>query len=179
MRIAKIKHFVKSLVEIGVENKCFDNLLADLKEVDKKISENSDLKRYLNDVQVTLAKKKQALQVVFQDFIGKLTYNFVYLLLQNNKINWLPEIIVEAGKMHLKHQDLVEVICESVIPLPNESQKELEKIFEKKVGQKIVFKNILNEKLLGGLRIKIGDSVIDSSLKGKIERLNETIEKLQ
>jgi len=177
MKIVKLKHFVKSLVEIGAEQSCFDNLLADLKEVEAKINENFDLVKFLNDAQIPFAKKKKAVQIVFGDFIGKTTYNFLFLLIKNNQLNWLNEILREASNLHLKNNEIIEVVCESVVPLDNEMEKDLRKIFENKLASKIVFKNILNDKLLGGLRIRINDTVIDSSLRGKIERLREKIDK--
>ncbi len=179
MRVAKIKHFVKSLVEVGLENDCFDNLLVDLKEVEEKISTNIELQRYLNDSQVGLRNKQKALTAVFEDFISKHSYNFIFLLLKNNRLNWLSQIIEDSAKFNLHKRELTEIICESVVPLPAKKQLELQELFMEKLKGKVVFRNVLNEKILGGLRIRIGDSVVDSSLAGKIMRLKEKIEKLK
>mgnify|MGYP002641330102 CR=1 FL=1 len=176
MKIAGIKHYSKALVEIAHENNCWDEILADLESVDDKINENLDFKKYLDDRQISFEKKKEALKTVFQDFISNRTYNFIYLLLKNNKLMSLSSIVEFAKKHDLKERDLMEVIVESVVALSPKQEKKIVEILSEKMGAKLILKNIINKDLIAGIRIFFGDTEIDSSLQGKILRLKQETE---
>ncbi|NQT49297.1 ATP synthase F1 subunit delta [Candidatus Kuenenbacteria bacterium] len=176
MKIAKIKHYAKSLIEIGQGHNCFEEIVDQLKNVEEKLAENPDFKKYLLNKRVGFIKKREALEHVFQDFLSKRTYNFLYLLIKNNKLVNLSDILNETNKVNLKNNKIKEVLVESVIPLPSEIEKTIKKIIEKKINSEIILRNIINQALLGGMKITIGDTVIDGSLFGKISRLQRKME---
>lgn len=171
-----IKHYAKALVELGIENQCYEALVADLIDVDDKINENLDFKKYLTDKHVTFVKKQKALKNTFQDFIGDKTYNFLCLLIKDEKLLELSSILKEADKTHLKSQDLFEVLVESVIPLSASQEKKITEKLLQSVQQKLIIKNIINPEIIGGLKIFLGDTEIDGSIRGKILRLKKKIE---
>jgi F-type H+-transporting ATPase subunit delta len=179
MKIARTKHFARSLVEIGNESNCFSELIADLESVEEKLDSNLEFKMYLNDKQVTFKQKKQALEHIFKDFVSKRTYNFIYILIKANKLNYLAVILVQANKLNLETSNVIEVLVESVIPLAPKQEKEIQKIIEDKIKQEIVVRSRVNEEILAGLRIRIGDTLIEGSLYGKIVRLKDKIEKFE
>ena len=179
MKIARTKHYARSLVEIGQECGCFDELIADLIDVDEKINLHLDLKTFLLDKQVTLKKKSAALADIFKDFISQRTYNFILMLIRAGKLNYLSEIILQAKKLNLNNRQLAEVIVESVIPLSPEQEEKIAALVKEKLKGDVVLKNVVNEKILGGLRLKIKDTVIEGSLFGKIARLKKKIEEIE
>ena len=179
MKIAKIKHYAKSLIELGLEHNCYDEIIEELKSVEEKLAENLDFKKYLMNKQVTFAEKKKSLVHIFQDFLSKRTYNFLYLLIKNNKLIYLSQILQQTKKVNLKNNQVEEIVVESVVPLTTEMEKAINQIVEKKIGSSVVLRNVINESLLGGLKIIIGDRVIDGSVYGKINRLEKKIENFE
>jgi len=171
-----IKHYAKALVELGLENSCYEALFTDLTDVDQKINENLEFKKYLTDKHVSFRKKQEALKNTFQDFISDKTYNFLFILLKDGKLLELSSVLKEAAKTHLKSQDLFEVVVESVIPLSAEQEKRIQKKLSESISQKLIIKNIINPEIIGGLKIFLGDTEIDGSLRGKILRLKKKIE---
>lgn len=171
-----IKHYAIALVEMGIENQCYEALVADLVDVDAKINENLEFKKYLTDKHVAFAKKRESLKHSFQDFISDKTYNFLYLLIKDGKLLALSSILAVATKTHLKSQDLFEIIVESVIPLTAAQEKKIQEKLSQTIKQKLITKNIINPEIIGGLKIFLGDTEIDGSIRGKILRLKKKIE---
>src|SRR3989339_1971334 len=171
-----IKHYATALVELGIENQCYEALVADLVDVDSKINENLEFKKYLTDKHVTFTKKQEALKNTFQDFISDKTYNFLYLLIKDGKLLDLSSILKIAAKTHLESQDLFEVMVESVIPLTVAQEKKIQEKWSQRIKQKLITKNIINPEIIGGLKIFLGDTEIDGSIRGKILRLKKKIE---
>ncbi|PIR94427.1 ATP synthase F1 subunit delta [Candidatus Falkowbacteria bacterium CG10_big_fil_rev_8_21_14_0_10_39_11] len=179
MKRFNIKHYAKALSRIGRDQGIFDELMSDAEHVAEKIDENVDLKKYLTDPHVPLGDKKKALQMVFQDFVSVRTINFVLLLIKSKRLGYLNQIIIAAKSDFLVDDEILEVTVESVIPITPDQTTQLESILVDKLGSKILIKNFINENIVGGLRLSVGDTVIDSSIAGKIERLKTIINGLE
>jgi F-type H+-transporting ATPase subunit delta len=179
MKLVNTKKLAEALVRVGREQSVFDSLVQDLESTSEKINENLELKRYLTDQHVLLRDKRTALATVFQDFISARTYNFLMLLIKSKKLEYLDEILSVSRKLYLQVDDVQEVVIESVVVLSPEVEKNLNDILMKKLNRPLVLRNMINPDLIGGLRIFIGDRVIDSSLRGKLDRLQETINKIE
>jgi F-type H+-transporting ATPase subunit delta len=179
MKSAGIKHYAKAIGVVGRQQGFFDQLIADLKDVSAKVNENLDFKKYLNDNHIKIEDKQKALEAIFQDFISDRTKNIVLLLIKNKKLNYLDQIIELAQKGHLSDDDINEAIIESMIPLTEDQEKELQRILETKIGKRVLLKNLINPNMIGGLIVKIGDRVIDGSLVGKIDNLKKKINSIE
>ena len=179
MKSAKIKQLASALMETGREHECFDQLLSDLNDVSEKIKASPDAARFLTDKQVEFAKKQQALKHIFQDFISDKTYNFLFLLIKSQKLNALDEIITLAGKLHKEISGITEVIIESARPIKPEHEKQIIQIINEKLKREILVKQVIKEELLAGICLRVGDTVIDASLYGKMMRLKQRIENIE
>lgn len=176
MKFANSKHYAKALVDLARESNSWDQLISDLELVNEKINESLEFKKYLSDRQIGLDKKKEALDVVFKKKLNKQAYNFVYLILSDNKLVKFASILEIAKKLNLEATDSVEVVVESAVPLSKKQEKKLLEVLSVKIKIKLVFKNVINKELIAGLRVFLGDTEIDSSLQGKILRLKNKIE---
>jgi len=176
--IRTIKHYSKALLELGKALGILDELLADLKNVNEKINTNLDLKKYLLDPQIKFEKKKQALRIVFQNFINEKTYNFLFILIKDKRLNYLNKIIEDTIKKRKEKENLLEAIIESVVPLESMQENMIKQMLAEKTNKQILIKNLINADLIAGLRIKLEDVVIDNSVQGKIERLRNKISEL-
>ena len=68
------------------------------------------------------------------------------------------------------------VLVESAVKLDAKEMTALEMLLKKKVSGKFVIQNIVNEEILGGLRVTIGSKRIDASLKGKLDQVKKQLE---
>ena len=179
MKSAKIRQLARALMEAGREYDCFSQLADDLKSVIDKINASPDVSRYLSDKQVGFEKKQTALKHIFQDFISAKTYNFLFLLIKARKFNSLEEIVDLAEKINKEVSGVTEVIIESARPINPEHEKQIVEIIKDKLKQDILVKQVTDEKLLAGICLRIGDTVIDASLYGKMMRLKQRIETIE
>ena len=178
MATRNLKHYSKALVDLGNQYGIFDELLADLADVSEKIDANPDLRKYLLDPQIKLDKKKKALQAIFQDFISEKTYNFLFILIKDKKIGYLDQIVEKTKKRKKEEEKILEAVIESVVPLDIAQEKDVKQALADKSDKQILIKNLINPDLIAGLRITLGDIVIDSSVQGKIGRLKNIIAQL-
>jgi F-type H+-transporting ATPase subunit delta len=179
MKKVKIKNYSKALVRLDVKQGVVEQLIADLESVAEKLNTTLELKRFLSDKHFSLTEKKQALKAVFQDFISEKTYNFVLLLIKDKKLRYFNQLIEQIKKENLVKHEVFEVVVESVVPLTAKQEKQLQNVFFEKLQQQVIVKNLIDESLIGGLKVTIKDQVIDASLFGKINHLREKINKFE
>jgi F-type H+-transporting ATPase subunit delta len=178
MKKLTLKHLARAAHEFGQTAGIWEQFIVDLKSAALKIAENEEARKYLLDGRVTLADKKKALRLIFEDFISARTYNFIYLLIKSEKLEYFDEIIRLAEKQSYQAAELTEITVESVVPLTAEQNEAIEKIIGRQLQAKVFLRHYLKPELIGGLRLTIGDRVIDSSIAGKIIRLREVINHL-
>ena len=109
---------------------------------------------------------------------GVVVANFFQVLVKNNQTGKLNKIMDQFTKIWNKEKGIVEAKIVSSKKLDNEAMKLLDGYIKKLSGAKEV--NVtgeIDEKILGGVVVRFGDQIIDSSLKTKIEDLKEQMVK--
>ena len=103
--------------------------------------------------------------------LKKLTAKFLGTLVANRRLNYLQKISTSFFKLVADHKGEVTAEITSAQKLTKTQADALKKKLKKSLGQDISFDVTVDETLLGGLRVKVGSRVIDSSLKTKLENL--------
>lgn len=85
-------------------------------------------------------------------------------------------MIDQFKKLAYEEQGMAVAYVYSVKPLSDEYKEVISKEFAKKVGKNtLLIENIIDEDLIGGLKIRIGDRIYDGSIKGQLDRLQRQI----
>ena len=94
--------------------------------------------------------------------------NFVRVLVDNDRLQVLPEIATLFDELKNAHEGVREATVESAFPLDAAATAGIVADLEKKLGCKIQATVTVVPELIGGVRIAIGDEVIDASVRGKL-----------
>ena len=104
--------------------------------------------------------------------------NFVEILIRNRRLELLPEIRDQFEALKLEREGVVDADIESAFPL-EEAQVaalvvELERKFKRKVSPRVR----VDRELIGGVRVTVGDEVIDGSVRSKLAAMATAIAKV-
>ena len=99
----------------------------------------------------------------------------VSLLASNARLKILPVIAELFDKLRLEQEKTVDVLLTSAVKLDDEYTQKLKTLLATKLDRKTNVHCELDESLLGGLLIRTGDTVIDGSVKGELNRLKEAL----
>lgn len=91
---------------------------------------------------------------------------FVKLLAERNELHRISEIMFEFDKIWKEKFGITSLTIETAHPLSSETKKSLSKITK---GAEL--KEIINEKLIGGAKIRIDDKIIDGSISSQLQQL--------
>ena len=103
------------------------------------------------------------------------TVNLLKLLIQNQKIDILPDLLREYQALWEAARGLLPVRLVTAIPLTDPEKTALRETLTRSLGKEIRLLDVVDPGILGGAILRIGDRMIDGSLRTRIERLRESM----
>lgn len=97
--------------------------------------------------------------------------NLVQVLAQNRRLGVVAQIRESYEALRREHEGAMEATVVSALPLADGQLQALVATLEKKYGRKITAKVELDPQLIGGLKIMVGDKVIDATVRGKLDAM--------
>lgn len=152
-KVKEIYDMLNSLMELYINNSEFRNFML------HPLIENSEKKDFLGKI-----------------FTGadEITMNIIDYLVDKDRVEIIRYIVSEYLKLYYLENNEVEVTGIFSKELSQEQYDLLKSKLEKKVGKKIILKIEVNKDIIGGGIVKMGDQIIDGSIKRQIENIKNT-----
>jgi F-type H+-transporting ATPase subunit delta len=101
--------------------------------------------------------------------------NVIFLLVRRHRIEQLPRVVAEFIRLDDRRQGITHATATSAAPLTDLEVKALTARLEQMTGGTIALKTDVDTSLLGGLIVRVGDRLIDGSVRGRLERLRNQL----
>lgn len=101
--------------------------------------------------------------------------NFLKLLLENGRVNVLPEISEHFEILKAEVENTVDVVVTAATPLSEAQKKAMTDALTKRLGREVRLETEIDENLIGGAVIRAGDVVIDGSLRSRLSGLSNAL----
>lgn len=150
-------------------------ILADLHWFDSLLAEDGDLRRFLEDPRVSREQKKQSLEKVLAGDLQDLTRDFLLWVVDRGRAALLPLAAREYEALLQEAQGIAVADVYSAVKLEDASREELLAMLEKSTGKKIKLVAHVDPALLGGIRIRIGSTLLDGSIRRQLADLREEL----
>ena len=165
------RRYALAIYEIAEKKGKVDEYLKDLRSICDLIENDKDFQQVIRHPQVNTTKKKQLFTDIFKGNIDDDLLSFMIVLIEKNRILFLKEKLNQMEKIDLERKNIVKGVVKTAIPLLPEELEKLKTIFEEKYDKTIIFNTEVDKNLLGGVYVKIGNDVIDDTIKSKIEEM--------
>lgn len=150
----------------------YHEILKELEEFSKVLSGSHDLVHFLENKIITKEDKKDVLNQVLKGNSPNVI-NFLSIIIDGDKFDHFHSILHQFEHMVSEKSGALGVQIISAIELDNDDKEKIIQKLEKKLSKKIKPHYLTDSKILAGLIIKIGDKVIDTSQRGKIDNLKK------
>jgi F-type H+-transporting ATPase subunit delta len=147
----------------------------ELKTAADLIAATPMLRSLLGQPLVTEERKKQALRNALGDRVSGATLAFLNLLVDKRRANLLEHVQEEFARRLLEFQNIAHATAVSAVPLTPAQTAALERSLETRTGKDIELQTEVDPSLIGGILVRIGDTVLDGTVKGNLERLREQL----
>ena len=128
----------------------------------------------LRHPRVSVADKKKLLRASLDGKIGATTLRFLELLIEKKRYELFAMIASVYGRLAADKRGVAKAVVRTAAPLSADAQKTLAARLKIFAGKDIELEIKEDPELIGGVAVKIGDWVLDSSLRGQLRRLRES-----
>ena len=169
--------YARALFDLADGKHQLDAVAADLTAVQKMTDESADLQRLINSPVISRAAQGKAIAAVLQAAgIGETTRKFIGLVAQNRRLFAVPAMIKAFQKILADRRGEMTAEVTAARPLSAEQQAAVSEAIRRAAksmgaGSKVSIDVKVDPSLLGGLIVKVGSRMIDSSLKSKLQKL--------
>ncbi|MTI89645.1 MAG: F0F1 ATP synthase subunit delta [Balneolaceae bacterium] len=167
------RRYATALLELAKEQNSVEEVLEDVKFVQNTITDSRDLLLFVKSPIVKPDKKAEALKEIFSEQVGKMMNLFITLIAKKKRADILGEIVEAFVDVYNKHAGIINVEVRVAQPLDDNHTAKLKSMLEETTGKKVQLHIKEVPELKGGLAVKIDDTVIDGSVKHKLEQLEE------
>jgi F-type H+-transporting ATPase subunit delta len=169
------RRYASALLKLAVENKTVDTVIADIGVMKSTFDGSKELILVLANPIVRKDKKLAILADLFKSRVGKTTWRLIELMAEKDRLALLPGMAHDYIRQHNLFAGILEVQITSAFDLDETQKKNLLESLESKTGKKIQATFHTNPELRGGVVVRIEDTVIDGSVKHKLEQLKQTL----
>ncbi|WP_353777067.1 ATP synthase F1 subunit delta [Winogradskyella sp. 3972H.M.0a.05] len=163
--------YAKAVLDLAQENNVAEAVNADMKAIANTISESADLSQMLQSSVIKSETKKEALLKVFTGLNGT-TKGLLDVLITNKRIDIIGAIAVKYQELFDKTQGIVEATVTTALPLTDDLKaKVLAKVKDLTDSDKVEITNIVNEDILGGFILRVGDKEYNASIANQLNKL--------
>ncbi len=170
------KVYGEALFEVAIEENRVDEVMEEIQAVQKVLTENQEFSRLMEHPKIIREEKLQMIEACFKDQISDTMTGFLTVVAAKGRFQELPQILEYVVTRMKEHKKIGVVEITSAVTLSDEWKRKIE---EKLLGttryETLEVSYQTDESLIGGLIIRIGDRVVDSSLKYKLEQLQSQL----
>ncbi len=160
----------KALFEAACDKKEEPRVQADLLGAQRAIA---DLQALLRHPRVTASEKKKKLEGALGGKVSPITLKFLELLIDKKRFNLLPAVIADLGVLIAEKNNTAKAIVRTARALSPEAQAKLKRGLASFSGKNVELEIKEDPDLIGGLVVRLGDWVLDSSLRGALRQMKE------
>jgi F-type H+-transporting ATPase subunit delta len=164
--------YATALFELALEANAIDSVLADLQKFDTLLAESADLTRLVRSPVFTTDVQLKALAAVIDRVgIGGLAARFLKIVASNRRLFAVREIIKAYGALVARHKGEVTAQVTVAEPLSDAHRDEIRNTLNTVTGKDVRIDIKVDPSIIGGLVVKLGSRMVDSSLRTKLNAL--------
>ena len=173
-RTTASRRYAEAAFELAIRDKAVDAWADDVATAAQLVGDER-VARIVDNPSRPFAQRQEILDKLLNRRIKPPARRLVALLAERGRLDLLPEIASEYNELLKRQRGIVTAIVTSAAPLTNEEHRALEERLRAMTGATVELQPRIDEGLIGGLTVRIGDQLLDGSVRGRLERLRERL----
>ncbi len=136
---------------------------------------SSDFKLLLESPVIKTSQKSEAIRRIFEGKIHALSINFLLLIAENKRENYLPGIFRYLEDLYRREEGIKSAVLTSAQPLNEALVAQIRQILEKEFNAKVELTPRVDERLIGGFVLRVEDRQYDASLSTQLKKIREQL----
>lgn len=141
----------------------------------KLLESNHELKQALSDRSMEREQRAKILEELLSDKVSPHTLGLLNFIVGQGRARQLPQILEEVSELAAEARESVVAEVRSAVPLNDKQRKDLAAALSKATGKNVEVKVLVDPSVVGGVVTKVGDTVIDGTVRRRLEQLREQV----
>lgn len=170
------RRYATAFFELATEQKAIDQISADMDAIAALVSAGGDVQTFLENDSLSRAAQTDALLAVAKHLkLSPLSEKLLGTLAQNRRLQALGAVVADIQRMIAEQKGEVTAEVTAAQALDQAQIDAIASALSKSVGKKVHVDLSIDPAIMGGLVIKVGSQLIDSSVRTKLDRLHRAL----
>ena len=135
------------------------------------IAQNAQLQQFADSPKATIDQVFDLISGVAQPALPDAAKNFLRIVIENGRLSALPEMAAQFRALKNAQSGSSDAVVHSAFPIDGAALADLAVTLEKQFKRKLNLSVVLQPELIGGIRVVVGDEVLDTSVKARLEQM--------
>ncbi|HBS49207.1 MAG TPA: F0F1 ATP synthase subunit delta [Rhodobacteraceae bacterium] len=173
------ERYAMAIFEIAEDNKNLDGLESGVSDLSTALNESADLRALIASPIVSRAEQEAAITKVSQKMgLDPVLVNALALMAQKRRLFVLPQLLGALRDMLADARGEVSAEVISAKPLTKAQSEKLAKTLSERMGKTVTINAAVDEDLVGGLVVKVGSKMIDTSIRSRLNSLQNAMKEV-
>jgi F-type H+-transporting ATPase subunit delta len=168
------RRYAEAAFEIAERDGSVDAWLAALAIAEERLT-SPEAMRLLANPAIAAASRIEVLGRLLGDDVSGAPHNLLALMVRRGRFEQLPAVSREFRRLHLRREGIVEATVTTASGLGTADVEALRQRLETLTRKRVDLQQLVDPELLGGVSVRIGDHLIDGSVRGRLERLRTVL----
>ena len=167
--------YAAAFISLAEQIDMLDKFDTDLALIKETFIENKDLKDFLEHPLIQLNDKKEVIDSIFRKHVSVYTLNLLKVLIEKNRIFILPLLADHYREILNKKRNIVTANIITAVEIDDEVKNRVKDKLQNLLNSTINIKSETDKNIIAGMVVKIGDKILDGSLKTKLETMKKQL----
>ncbi|WP_093118506.1 F0F1 ATP synthase subunit delta [Salinihabitans flavidus] len=173
------ERYAMAIFEIAQENKSLDKLEAGVDDLSAALSESEDLRDLLHSPIYRRDDQRAAILAVAKKMgLDAVLINALGLMAEKRRLFVLPQLVTRLRALIAEHKGEVTADVVSAKALTKTQTEKLAKTLKERIGKDIKINATVDDALIGGLVVKVGSKMIDTSIRSRLDSLQNAMKEV-
>jgi F-type H+-transporting ATPase subunit delta len=174
-RREQIRGYAQALFSIAEAEDVLDEVDDELFRFARTLEREGRLRDALTDPALPADRKRAVLAEVLGERANPLTVNLLGFIVEQGRARDLPAIVDDMVALAAERRQAAVAEVRTAIPLQEDQERRLAEALERATGKRIELKVVLDPSVIGGVVARVGDQVIDGSVRRRLELARERL----
>ncbi|MGM0506488.1 MAG: ATP synthase F1 subunit delta [Bacteroidota bacterium] len=165
------RRYARAFLKVSLDEEKLEEIHSDMESVRSVLTNSRDLATSLKSPVIRVDIKREVVRQVFSESVSPLTLRFLDFVIEKRRSDLLESIVDGYLKAYKVHIGLRDVQVESAVDLEDDELQRLSTILEEQLKGTVAIEPRTDPSLLGGMSVQIGDTIIDGTVRHKLNRL--------
>lgn len=165
------RRYASAFLHTAIEIDKLELIKQDMLFLVETLSGSRDLELFLKSPIIKRSDKAEVLKSIFDEHIQKETRQFLSLLVSKGREDLISQICSSFVNKYNLHQGIINIDVFTATDLVGDQKESLISTLETSTGKKVQLNTFVDKNLIGGIAVKIDDTVVDGTIKHKLSQL--------